>query len=148
MKVLFLDIDGVLNCIRDYDVVSSSDQHIFYRMNRKKIDMVKKIISDTGCKVVLSSSWRKMKDGRETVEYNGIPIFDQTPSSDTCRGAEIQEWLDAHPEVNEYCIVDDDGDMLDSQLRNFVQTTFEHGLTSDLAYRITYILNEGPRKSC
>lgn len=145
MKVLFLDVDGVLNCKRDYEVVSDASTCIFYVLNRKKIDMLLKIISDTDCRVVLSSAWRKLKGGKEALEYWEIPIHDVTPDQMHCRGAEIQNWLDSHSGVEEYCIVDDDGDMLDSQLRNFVQTTFDHGLTEDLAYRITHILNNGPR---
>jgi hypothetical protein len=145
MKILFLDIDGVLNCDRDSEVVSDAETCIFFRLNLRKIDMIRKIITDTDCKVVLSSSWRNFQGGRETVEYWKIPILDVTPTKHACRGAEIQEWLENHPEVTEYCIVDDDGDMLDSQLRHFIQTTNEHGLTENLAYRITHILNHGAR---
>lgn len=152
MKILFLDVDGVLNCHRDYEVYSLSESFPMM-VNRRKIDLLEKIIADTDCKIVLSSSWRTMPDGVKLLQHfsDQFEIFDVTPShgfdSDikyTCRGAEIQDWLDNNRWTN-YAIVDDDGDMLDSQLRHFVQTDPEYGLTPTLAYRITYILNEGPR---
>ena len=47
------------------------------------------------------------------------------------RGDEIQRWLDTHEdEVDSYVIFDDDGDMLDEQLFNFVQTDSFEGITS------------------
>lgn len=141
MKVLFLDVDGVLNSERDYEVVSDRDTSIFYRLNRKQIDMVHEIIKETGCKIVLSSSWRLMYGGRKALTCWGIPIHDVTPSLEGCRGAEIKAWLDAHPEVERYVIIDDDSDMLDEQLRHFEHTTFEHGMTETHKYRIIYALS-------
>ena len=73
-----------------------------------------------------------------------MSIYDTTPDfADGCRGDEIQDWLDRYPEVTGYCILDDDSDMLDSQLRNFVQTDMDYGLTDALAYRAVQILNRG-----
>ena len=47
------------------------------------------------------------------------------------RGDEIQRWLDAHEdEVESYVIFDDESDMLDEQLFNFVFTDGFEGLTT------------------
>lgn len=64
------------------------------------------------------------------------------------RGHEIQDWLDRHPEVTNWVALDDDSDFLDSQLRNLVQADGTIGLTETLAYRATYILNNGPNHIC
>lgn len=152
MKVLFLDVDGVLNSHSDFRVWADFDgfPHI---VNLDKVDRLVKIINETGCKIVLSSSWRNSQYGYDTLKkLNYFEIFDCTPRHHyenngrkyTCRGAEIQDWLDRNPCTN-YAIVDDDSDMLDSQLRHFVQTDPEYGLTETLAYRITYLLNHGAR---
>lgn len=52
------------------------------------------------------------------------------------RGTEIQEWLDAHPEVEQYAIIDDDCDMLPEQMDNFFQTDGYVGLTPTTIYKL------------
>lgn len=140
MKILFLDVDGVLNKISDADVINEG----FYlqRLNRKLIDKFLKIVDDTDCRVILSSTWRKRKEDIAFLLKCDIPINGITDSSGPTRGHEIQRWLDKN-EVFSYAIVDDDSDMLDSQRKNFFQTDPEYGLTETIAYRITYRLNSG-----
>jgi len=139
MKVLFLDIDGVLNKAPDY-LVRFPDQRTPYLINQKLLDRLKKVLEDTGAKVVLSSSWRVMQGGRDFVEECGIQILDITDNGPGKRGDQIKRWLDAHPEVETYAIIDDDSDMLDEQLPHFVLTEFVTGLTEQAAYRLTYKL--------
>lgn len=144
MKVLFLDCDGVLNDSNDLCTKNGrceSDDSI-YVLNLRKVRLLKKIIEDTGCKIVLSSVWRLSDEGIKTLEYYGINIHDVTPSMEGPRGNEIQWWLDnkGH-DVKQYAIVDDDGDMLPSHFTRFFQTDHDFGLTDTIAYRITYSLN-------
>lgn len=140
MKVLFLDIDGVLNAAPDYLVWSDSEGGRGLIVNVHRVERLKKILEETDTKVVLSSSWRLMAGGREFVEKVGIPVMDVTDNGEGPRGEQIQRWLDAHPEVETYAIVDDDSDMLDHQRPHFVQTEFQYGLTEGLAYRLAYKL--------
>lgn len=146
MKVLFLDVDGVLNMIGSGGL---------YALNRKRLKLLQNIIEETGAQIVLTSTWRKdtyaLKRLSKVLAYRGMKIVDSTPVFWTdadgnryYRGHEIQDWLNRHPEVETYVILDDDSDMLDSQLRNFVQTDPKHGLTETLAYRVIYKLNNGP----
>lgn len=142
MKVLFLDVDGVLN------MHTSGGR---YALNRKRLQLLQNIIEETGAVIVLSSTWRgdnlALKKLSRNLQYRGLKIHDMTPKFNDkdrhFRGDEIQDWLDRHPEITSYVIVDDDSDMLDSQLRNFIQTDGNIGLTETLAYRIKYILNNG-----
>src|SRR5882757_1232751 len=119
MKILFLDIDGVVNSATSM------------RCNRGLIDpqlalIVRRIaIAIPDLKVVLSSSWRCLGDCREIVEKKIIRCFDVTPilhDLELSRGHEIQAWLSEHPEVERYAILDDDNDMLEHQMVNFFQT--------------------------
>lgn len=139
MKVLFLDIDGVLNKHEDY-LVRCEGQNSILIMNVTLVRRLEKILEETDAKVVLSSSWRNIQGGREFVEHMGISVMDETDNGPGCRGDQIQRWLDAHPEVETYAIVDDDSDMLDHQRKHFVQTEFTYGLTEGLAYRLQYKL--------
>lgn len=75
----------------------------------------------------------------------GLPEFiDITPYTiQRHRGTEIQMWLDAHPEVDNYVILDDDTDMLDSQYEHFVHINYEEGLNEETANQAINILNGG-----
>lgn len=134
MKVLFLDCDGVLNDDRDAQI--TGDERPYFVLNFEKLRLLKGIIEETGCLIVLSSSWRCLDGGVEVLKNHGIPIHSVTKNLGGIRGEEIQEWLDEHPEVTNYAIVDDDCDMLDSQFKHFVNTDPTVGLTPDRAYRI------------
>ena len=137
MKVLFLDIDGVVN-----SRATTSFRNKLYPVDPHMAFMVGKIQLDTGCEVVLSSSWRHHSDGIKAVEDSVVKIFDKTPMlSEGVRGDEIQAWLDKHPEVTRYAILDDDSDMLPEQMPNFFKTTFQNGLLEDIAKKVTEHLN-------
>lgn len=73
----------------------------------------------------------------------GIPYtYGITPwSKDRHRGSEIKEWLDAHPEVTNYVIIDDDNDMLDEQEPHFVQTSWYDGINDYNVEKAIEILN-------
>jgi hypothetical protein len=141
-KVLFLDVDGVLN-----------HRALFVPGNPQPIcplawKRVVSVVSATRAKIVLSSTWRRNDhpDDPYHAKLRRIGLFEHThedwrtrydlpPSCDGAirewpsRGDEIAEWLGRHPEVTTYAIVDDDADMRWDQRAVFVQTTFESGLT-------------------
>jgi hypothetical protein len=57
------------------------------------------------------------------------------------RGEEIEDYLNKHTEVENYCIIDDDSDMLEEQLSHFLRTNYHEGLTKDHIVLIKNILN-------
>lgn len=70
-------------------------------------------------------------------------IFGITGISQTrYRGFEIQNYLDTQKDVLSYCILDDDCDMLPTQLDSFIQTDFRVGLTEDNVNKAINILNK------
>lgn len=124
-KIIFLDFDDVITHPK-------SKQQI----DPKKVELIIKIIKATSAKIVISSSWKKGKD-LDSFKYEclkGInPLFiesiiDLTSNIGSCRGDEIQEYLNLH-KVDSYVILDDDSDMLESQLLNFVQTDTCFGIS-------------------
>lgn len=133
MKVLFLDIDGVVNCQNTFD--NLKDKVI--PLDKYMCFLVGKILLDTDCQLVLSSSWRGYKDGEKEIERRIGKIYDRTPYKPGVRGNEIQAWLDGHLDVTKYAILDDDSDMLPWHLPSFFQTTWEHGLTDEIARSVT-----------
>lgn len=135
MKILFLDIDGVVNCS------TTTQRHRgFIGIDPVMAFIVGKIQLDTDCKVVLSSTWRLMPGGKEEVEKQVCEIFDVTPSLPGIRGDEVNAWLEKHPEVEKYAIVDDNSDFYPGQ--KLFLTEWITGITEDVAKQITEYLNK------
>lgn len=152
-KVLFLDVDGVLN-----------HRAVFVPGNPVPIcplawERCKRVVAATGAKIVLSSTWRMASDpdrDRHIGKLRSIGLFElthadwRTPYNLTMiyepfaeypkRGDEIASWLHDHPEVTRYAIVDDDSDILDGQQPFFVQTEFETGMLDSHRDRLIEIL--------
>jgi hypothetical protein len=142
MKIIFLDIDGVLNVIpKDFDKYGGTFHPEF-------VENLKYIIDKTDAKIVISSSWRSAgliemqnmwKDRNLPGEVVGITPY-LKGGARVIRGHEIQAWLDMHKMgTHSYVIIDDDTDMLDSQLKNFVQTSenSDHPDCIDIGYGLT-----------
>ncbi len=117
MKVIFLDVDGVLNCCYSTESISG-----YTGIDDDKVERLKQIVDATGAEIVLSSSWRlgvnKDNDSLDwAIEYltkklnaYGLKIYDVTPvvsSYTTHRSEEIWSWLVDHPDVDKYVILDD-----------------------------------------
>ncbi len=69
MKIIFLDIDGVLNSDEYFDKISNLDiQGIEQEIDIEKVKLLKEAINETGAKVVLSSSWRYTRKGQQLKE--------------------------------------------------------------------------------
>lgn len=114
------------------------------RFDNVAINLLRRAVSDTKAVCVLSSTWRL--DGEETRErlsnFLEIPIIDSTKSFFDVRGVEIKEWLDRHPEVTKYAIIDDDSDMLEEQMPYLTKTTFENGMLYNNYQDIIKILSD------
>lgn len=138
MKVIFLDIDGVL-C-----VIPNGRDEFGALFHRHFEDNLKWIIGETNAKIVISSTWRLagLEEMKEMWKKRCLAgeVIDITPFSgvDNIRGDEIQVWLDSN-DVENYVIIDDDTDFWESQLNNFVQTSdnFDHPDCIDIGYGLT-----------
>lgn len=132
-KVLFLDLDGVLNshrsCVAFGDFPHGLDPVAVAKFDPVGLALVRHFCKATGVSVVLSSSWRILHPWAEVGAALQLPIIDATPRLAGPRGNEIAAWLAAHPEVEQWAILDDDSDMLESQLPRFVRTPHSDGLT-------------------
>ena len=136
MKVLFLDIDGVCNSAKTFQ----GSQEI-YGLDPYMCFLVGKIKLDTDCEVVLSSSWRHSPEGVARVEERIVKLLDTTGYAKSgFRGDEVREWLNRHPEVTAYAILDDNSDFHGHQ--HLFQTKWEIGLTQEIAEAVTNHLNQ------
>lgn len=131
MKVLFLDVDGVLN---------THNSMSLYSLSKTRVKRLAEIVKETGCSIVVSSTWRRDSVAffklKRALSYHDVHIHDVTPYLGTIRGKEIADWLTWNDDVTTYAIVDDDSDMLEEQKPNLFLTTMEDGLTEDIANKI------------
>ena len=137
MKVLFLDIDGVVNKQESFDRTKSPGP---YPVDSYCAFLVGRIQIHTDCRVVLSSSWRHDQRGIDKVKESIVQVIDITPTLSGIRGDEVKAWLDKHPEVDKYAILDDDSDFYPDQ--PLFKTTFKEGLTDEIAQKVIEYLNE------
>lgn len=158
MKVLFLDIDGVLNSEKFWTIKSQShrrleaikqgynrdEQRALANIDPDAVNLLNYIIDKTDAEIVVSSTWRGDQNLPYIMRFMGLkkPYYGVTPYDKTRhRGTEIQEWLNDYEDSVKYAILDDDSDMLSHQLPSFVQTRFREGLTKELADKVIEILN-------
>ena len=111
MKIIFLDIDGVLNSDEYFDKIKNLNINgIENDIDVSKIVLLKKSLDETGAKIVLTSSWRYTRKAQELKQLllsYGI-IVDCTPFIDNERGIEIKKWLQEHNDVQDFVILDDE----------------------------------------
>ena len=145
-KVLFLDIDGVLNIEDGKRGSNHIDKGMVMRLN--------KVLSETGAKVVISSTWRcSMTKEEIDLHLRGCgfigDIVGMTADNDKSRFAQISDWMDENW-ADDFVILDD----IDvfSHMRNipaFVRIADKHffrtdklvGLTDEIADRMIARLN-------
>ena len=127
MKVIFLDIDGVLNTFQTFKEINLEEQLTGFRrvaIDIDKVLLLKEIVEKTGAKLVLSSGWRKygkMKDGRlltknqnlfdinQILNDNGLYIYDLVPyKRKENREVQIKKWLSKNLDVESFIIFDDE----------------------------------------
>lgn len=147
MKVLFLDIDGVCNSAEYAERrFMKTGKGGLLGIDKSLAEKVRRIIKETNCEVVLSSTWRLYDKARHDVRRDVCGFMDVTPNFQagkqngrTERGYEVQDWLDRHPDVEVYAILDDDSDFLEGQ--HLFKTTFKLGLTDEIAAQVISHLN-------
>jgi hypothetical protein len=140
MKIIFLDIDGVL--ITGHSL-SLNGKVRFDTPDPECVARLNKVTDATGAKLVLSSSWRigrTLLECRELLTGWGVtaPLIarTQSPSFAMNRGVEIQAFLDEytkHRDVSSFVIIDDDRDMGSKLMPHLLQCEFRTGLTDAIA---------------
>ena len=157
MKIIFLDIDGVLN---NQAFLKTSQGFGENQLDPRNVAVLNKIVGATGAKIVISSSWRHIWDHEQIAKMmakvgftDASCVIDRTPVGENNRGMEVQEWvqLDAermivnpdHQSIEAWVILDDVDEFLPEQKPHFVQTNPQTGLTGHDASEAISILRMG-----
>ena len=150
MKVIFLDIDGVLNCRTSKSYCHDDEIGIITGIDSDKVKRLAKIVEVTDAKIILSSDWKvgweKCYTGQKPshVKYldnhlykkGKLIIKDKTPDINKgwSRGEEILSYLKAHPDIDNYVILDDtffDDFIIKEIEEHLILTDYKVGLTDE-----------------
>jgi hypothetical protein len=157
VKVIFLDIDGVLCTGETVNEMVAIGMHHFCHFAKGPVYQLNKIVAETGAEIVVSSSWRcdgerwealmthfanmgvaKRPIGRTIDLWHRLPTGSKLQPQ---RGDEIAAWLST--DVTGFVVLDDDCDM-DAVKDNFVHIRngmWRGGLHSGYAEKAIAILN-------
>lgn len=164
-KVVFLDIDGVLNTERQHwhcqmNGIAPIDR-FGYAFDPKAVENLATILTETGAEIVISSSWKSIgfTNLLDMWYKRGLPgkiigVIPNTVSDEfllnanlddlelmPIRGMEIKEWLaGTKGKVSHYAIIDDENSMLPEQQPYFVQTNPQFGITKKDVEKVKQIL--------
>ena len=125
-KIIFLDIDGVLNTTKTYEethgvrkiynklIKENNDLDLMIKLQLLEIDynkliILKEIINKTNAKIVITSSWRLLRIYPLIEDYLikfGLPIIGTTKKLKN-RGEEIADYCNEN-NVKNYIIIDDE----------------------------------------
>lgn len=160
MKIIFLDIDGVLSTtkslllpenslllkeIRNTSNINKKEIAMKILFDKSAIMLINRLVEYSGAKIVIISNWRRNIGSENT--YNklieeGIKkehFFEgdyYAPYKMTSeKNHDVCFWLEKHPEVTSYIVIDDDYNVGYNYEHPQVLTKFDEGL-SIYEYRI------------
>ena len=143
MKIIFLDVDGVLNTSETYINMLNrynKTKQVDIDIDEFRLEYLKTILDNTDAKVVLSSSWRGgfIKQNNKVVprsckgkklynlltKYN-IELYDLTPNiySDINREAQINYWLSSNNDIDNFIIIDDEPNLYNCLINKLIKTS-------------------------
>ena len=156
IKVIFLDVDGVLNTTRTTRRLKCCNKFKF--VDTRKVLRLRDIVERTGAQLVLTSTWRhgadpnaffldKMAYCELLEEFRRVrcPIWtDITPYLPSAkRWQEINAWLMLHHEVDNFVILDDWGEEeFRPMMDHLVKCDPSKGLTKERAELAIKMLGE------
>jgi len=150
MRVVFLDIDGVLNSVYDYTIIPSDEEKVSNQIFSRPVRILNEFIKKYDLHIVITSSWRILPRLREKIipllvergleNAHDVVIGYTKRCIDLSRGYEIKKFImeyneDSKEKITDYVIFDDDSDMLPEQSQHFFNTDVCIGLTETIAYK-------------
>ncbi|GAV11738.1 HAD domain-containing protein [Paenibacillus sp. NAIST15-1] len=163
MKIIFLDIDGVINTDRAIMIQRNHNSEEFV-FDQKAMKHLKEIVTETNAYFVISSTWR-VHYGTSNLLWNSLirnlnqygleeriigitPILDQDLRTSN-RWKEIQNWLteNQNKEIESFVILDDEWDMGIYTMNEFVKCQGYIGINEEVKEKAIKILNTCDIKS-
>ena len=140
MKLLFLDIDGVMTTDE-----GTIDNEKLYSFSSSCVGILNEILSSNNVKIILTSSWRTVFDVEKQCRIfkeNGVKQLPMGQTKDLgykYRNLEIKSYLE-NRKVESFVILDDM--QIEGFDENFVLVDPRKGLSEEYVERINEILNK------
>lgn len=164
MKVIFLDLDGVLTNYRTR----------YKKFDEECVDCLNHILQTTGALIVITSSMRVMNGFDKVVELCKfgimhecwkddsfqmphilmkaeriidlapiIPCYNQLnePIFAVNRGKEITQWLDGRDDIDRYVVIDDDDNFVQEHVNYLIKVDPMTGLTENDCFKAINLLS-------
>ncbi len=141
IKVIFLDIDGVLCTLRSH-LAYHGRGGLWNHWDPVSCEVLRRCC-EAGVQLVISSTWRlncpdpdadSSELGQKLGEHGLRPfVFKhgwRTPRLNGKRGHEVKEWLKLNPAVTDWRILDDDADFLKGQFSRLIKTNALDGMSA------------------
>lgn len=128
MKLLFLDIDGVLNSYRT-DLAYGRARTLM-NIDPVSLKLMQKVVKETDCTICLISEWRKHWDFMDLGKKLDLPILFETDDhkDEKTRGEQVQSIIDGlNPD--KYVVVDDNQNDFEFDDMPFVNVEEESGFS-------------------
>lgn len=123
MKILFLDLDGVMvpvfGCKGNDLAISKNNQWDVEPFSKLAVKILNEIIEKTDCEIILSSDWRdhftlpEIQDiffansvNKAPIGFTGNSKLYTADKLEIGREAEIREYINTH-DIKQWCAVDD-----------------------------------------
>jgi len=152
-KLIFLDIDGVLNNSGWWEKLYADQSQSPYLFDPQNVTSLNMILDQTGANIVISSAWRhgkKLNWLKKHLRKQGVRghVLGVTPDGwniksfpeNWVRGHEIELWLKRHTDGKAVFVILDDDDDMGPLMDRLVQTDMKYGLTPELAAKATRML--------
>ena len=164
MRVIFLDIDGVLNSTfwNEENQKELSDGKL---VDETKVKLLAEIVKKTNAMIVLHSGWRFWFDDLlnpirdeakyfvSILEHNGLKVYDKTPDLTTeeirrtkkfslVKAQEILMWIGQHKDIETYIMIDDLDLNNDVIQKSLIRTDSTNGLSEENVLDAIECLNQ------
>ena len=162
VRVIFLDIDGVLNS-NFWNENHQAEISEGALIDIEKVRLLSKLVKNTDAKIILHSGWKFWFDSslhplrkeaehlKMLFEQESLMIVDVTPDYSTeeikkskkfslVKASEILAWLDEHKEVDKWIVIDD-LDLHNSEIEAHQIKTDPHiGLAKEDVHKAEFML--------
>ena len=129
MKIIFLDVDGVLNS-EVWNQNHKIETENGFLIDEKAIKLLSYLVKKSGAKIVLHSGWRfwfdekfspirkESENFKNLLDKSGLSFYDFTPDLTTeeirkngkfslAKPKEILLWLNNHSDISNWVVIDD-----------------------------------------
>lgn len=135
MRIIFLDIDGVMNCLEEQDGEYIHDVLV------SKLKTLKSLVNSTNSSIVLSSDRRTLKSEIERIKegfdmfsipFEGITRFPNRRLGYDCKGLQILDYIKERNDIDSFVIFDDNDEGISSYCpSSFILINGVYGLRED-----------------